>query len=422
MSVASRLCSLRERRPVFVALAVLTLVLLFVYPAIEAWVRAVEPNAQAINFQDLSVYQGAVHRFLNGQSIYVTNSHGGFWGTYLYPPIFILVFWPFTALSHGGAGIAFGVLTTLLLWVALQLAVSQLGVSLRWYERLLGLWALAGYYPVMLSFKLGQTGALTGALVTFALVGLLADDRTGGFASGVATAGVGVLKFAYAPVGAHLLADRDRFLGALAGGVALVAVSVLVFGLDANLHYLDVLAWGVGQGGGDRLPRAYLWFPPYFRQLHWLPGEFYVRLGIAALVAVASLLARDADRAVFSLGVGTFLLITPLPYVYYFVAAIPAVLALLAVEFDRGGYPAIPVLALLFFHVHAYGLNTLVSRLPPLVGGIPDWVYPLLQPGLWATLLLFGLAGYRVADAVVLPDRLAAGVPGRGSPRSRRND
>ncbi len=412
MGLARRLWALRERRPGFVALAVLVLVALLVFPAVEALFRAVDPKAQAINFQDLTVYEFAVDRWRAGEPIYVPNDDGGYWGNYLYPPVFLVLFRPFAALGHEAAGIAWGVTTTLLLWVALQSVAAGLGVSLRLHERLIGLWALVGFYPVLLSFKLGQTAALLGALLSFALAGLLAEDRSRALLSGAATGAVGVVKFAYAPVGAHLLADRDRLVGAVVAGVGLVALSVGLFGLDTNLAYLDVLVWGVDQGGGERLPKAYLWFPPYFRQLHWLPGALFVRLGIAGLVAAGAALAVDAGRSVFALGVAAFLLITPLPYVYYFVAALPAVLALLSVEFEADGAPSLVLVALLLLQVHAYGLKLLVDRLPALLGGLPDVVYPLLQPGLWGVLLLFGLAARRVVAAVppsrVVEDRTAA--------------
>lgn len=414
MSALSRLWSLRRDRPLLVAASILTLVALVSYPAVEAFVRSIG-LAQPVNYQDFGVYRAAVDRWLAGDPIYVTNDDG-YWGTYLYPPVVLPLFWPFTYPTHAQAGLAWGLLSVALLWLALQLVVARLGCELRWWERLLGLWALAGFHPLMLSFKLGQTAGFLGALLAFALAAMLADDRAQSYLSGALTAFVGVFKMAYAPVGAHLLADRKRFLGAAVAGVGLVAASIAVFGLGANRAYLDVLAWGVAHGSGDRLPTAGAWLPAYFRQLHWLPGSLFVRLGIAAAVSLAAVLSQGADRALFALGVGTFLLITPLPYVYYFVAALPAVLALLAVELDRDGVPTVPVVVLLLLHVHSYVLRLLAGALPTLLGGLPDPVYPLLQPGLWGVLLLFGLAGYRVCQEVVVPEAVGSALPSDSGP------
>lgn len=443
MSLVARLWSLRNRRPGFVSASILTLLLLFGYPAVESALRSVG-LAQPWNYQDFTAYTRAAEAWQSGEPIYVPNDDGGFWGRYLYPPIFLVLFRPFATLSHYDAGVIWGVLSVGLLWLSLQLVVAQLGVRLIWWERLLLLWALIGFHPLLLSVKMGQTAGFLAAVLSFALAALLWADRTeecvesrkagrsgtstaalgrlAAYASGALTAFVGTFKLAYAPVGAHLLADRDRFAGAVVAGVGLLGLSIVVFGTETHLAYLDVLAWGIDRGGGgERVPKPSLWLPPYYRQLHWLPGVLAIRLGIAVVVSLTTLLARDADRSVFALGVATFLLITPLPYVYYFVAALPAVLASLAVELeldlsDDGGYPTVPVVVALLLHVHSYGLRFLGEYVPKLIGEIPELAYPLLQPGLWAVLLFFGLTLYRVGQAIVVPDALADLLPVPSAP------
>lgn len=415
MAVLGRLWSRRDTAPGFVATSIVVLCLLFAYPVFSLFVLPGDVP-QPWNFQDFGIYASAVDTWQAGGQLYQPVEGGGYWGTYLYPPVVLLLFQPIVALPMAHPGLAWGVLSVGLLWVALQALVHQLGVGLRWWERILGLWLLVGYHPLWLSVKLGQTAGFLAALLTVALVGLLADARRWSYASGALTAAVGGWKLAYAPVGAHLLADRRRLVGAIAGGGALLAVSLAVFGVSTHLRYLDVLAWGVGQGAGDRVPSPDAWLPPYFRQLHFLPWSQLLRLGIAAGVAVLAFCARDADRAVFGLGVASFLLITPLPYVYYFVALLPAVIGFVAVEFDRDGYPAIPVVALLLCQVHAVGLLGLSTVVSTAIADVPDGVYPLLQPGLWGVLGFFGLACYRVAQSVRLPH--PDGPPSTGDGRS----
>lgn len=413
MAALSRLWALRRTRPLFVGTSLLLLAVLFAYPAVERFVRSLG-LAQPWNYQDFNVYLAAVADWRAGDPIYVPNEEGGFWGRYLYPPVVLLLFWPFASVSVVHPGLAWGVASVALLWVGLQALVARLGISLSWWERLLGLWALVGFHPLLLSVKMGQTAGFLAAVLTYALVALLDGDRFRGYLAGALTAVVGAFKLAYAPVGAHLLADRDRFVGALAGGVAVVGLSVAVFGVETHRTYLDVLAWGLESGGGpDRLPKPYLWAPPYYRQLHWLPAAMAVRVGVAAVVSLGAILADGADREVFALGVATFLLITPLPYAYYFVAALPALFALLSVEWERDGYPTVPVVVLLLFQVHGYGLRLLVGVLPDLLDGFPDLAYPLLQPGLWGALLFFGLAAYRVGQDVVVPPPVSNGLPAR---------
>ncbi|WP_259519559.1 glycosyltransferase family 87 protein [Halanaeroarchaeum sp. HSR-CO] len=399
MGILRRLWVLRGDRPVFVSLSFLLLLTLFVYPVVEAALRSIE-LVQPWNYQDYSVYAEAVDDWLAGDPIYTPNEDGGFWGQYLYPPVFLVLFRPLSGLGHYEAGLAWGVFSVLLLWLALQVVASRLDVHLEWWERLLGLWLLVGFHPLVLSVKLGQTAGFLGALLTVALAGLLGDDRVSASLSGALTAVVGLFKFAYAPVGAHLLVDRRRFAGALGAGLFLGGLSIALFGFAENLAYLDVLRWGVERGSGSRVPKPSLWLAPYFRQLHWLPGALFVRVGIAALVTVGAILSSDADREVFALGVATFLLVTPLPYVYYFVAALPALIALLAVELDRDGVPSIPIVVLFSLQVHAYGLRFLGGIVADVLGGAPDLVYPLLQPGLWGVVLFFALAAYRVGQSI----------------------
>lgn len=410
MGVLSDLVDLRDDRPVFVAVSLVALAVLLVYPGVESWMRSIE-LAQPWNYQDFTAYSRAVTDWQTGDRIYVPNDDGGFWGQYLYPPVFLVLFEPFADLGHYEAGRAWGILSVGLLWIALQLLVSRLGVSLRWWERLLGLWLLVGFHPLLLSVKLGQAAGFIGAVLTFSLAFLLSDRRGSALLSGALTAFIGVFKFAYAPVGAHLLADRRRFVGAILGALTLAALSILIFGVGENLAYLDVLRWGVERGGSSRVPKPSLWLAPYYRQLHWLPGEIFVRLAIAAGVTAGAVLATDADLSVFALGVATFLLITPLPYVYYFVAALPALIALLAVELDRDGYPTIPVVVFLSLQVHAYGLRFLGGVVNRLVGEAPDFVYPLLQPALWGVLLFFGLAAYRVWESIAVPPGFGESLP-----------
>lgn len=420
MTILARLWSLRRDRPVFVAVSFLAVAALLVYPAVDSVARSAG-IAQPWNYQDFNIYRIAVADWEDGNPLYPDDGEG-FWGQYLYPPVFLVLFRPFMRLSPDLAGLAWGVTSVGLLWIALQLVVSRLGVPLRWWERLLGIWLLVGFHPLLLSLKLGQTGGFLAAVLAFALAGVLADGHPDSYLSGAMTAVVGTFKLAYAPVGAHLLADRTRFLGAAVAGLALLGFSVAVFGVGTHLAYLDVLAWGLERGSGARLPKPHLLHDPYYRQLSWFPAELAVRLGIAAVVALAAGLARNADHEVFALGTATFLLITPLPYVYYFVAALPAVLLLVAVELERGGYPAVPVVALLLLQAHTHGLRLLASGLPRLLGELPDVAYPILQPGLWGVLLLFGLTGHRVRQAVVVPAPLRERVLRRSRERERADD
>lgn len=402
MSTVARLWSLRGRRPVFVAVVAVTALSLFVYPAVDWWLRSIELAPKFV-YWDFGAFSGAVERWEAGKPLYVQNENGGYHGSYLYPPLVVSLFVPFVELGSDGAA-AWNIASVTFLWLSLQALVTALGYRLRWWESSLLLPLLVGFQPLLISLKLGQMAPFMAGLLTMsAAVMVRTDGRLGQSVSGAATAVVGLVKFAYAPVGAHLIRSRTRFLGAVAAGVVFVGASVLVFGVEAHRTYIDVLAWGVGQGGGTRPPT--LWLPPYYRPIHWLPGAQALRvLGSLAIIAVAGLTDWGSDRTLFALGVSAFTLLTPLPYTYYFVALLPAVVLLLAEELDADGYPALPVVGLLCLHLHAYGLNFLANRLPSMLPPIQVFEpYFLLQPGLWGNLLLVGTAALQVSREATLP-------------------
>ena len=339
MSLLAELWGRRREQPVLVALGALLLGTLLVYPGIDWWLRANVEFVSDFRFGDFGAYGGAIDRWQAGESLYQLTDEGGFWGTYLYPPVVVLLFWPFSAL---------------------------------------------------LEFR---TAAMTWV---------------------VATALVGIIKFAYAPVGAHLLHDRRRMVGALLILPPFVWLSIRCFGIEAHLTYVDVLRWGVEKGSGEaRSPT--LWLAPYFKPLGWVPAAQALRVVVCLGVAGLSVFAPPrARRTVFALGVATVPLFTPQTYAYYFVALLPATVLLLAGELDRDGRPELVLLAVLSLHLHSYGLKFLVHTVPDVVPAFEALrpAYLLLQPGLWGSSLLFGLAAVRVTQSVdwsVLPSAVVDG-------------
>ena len=426
MSLLAGLCARRRERPALVALAGLLLGALLVYPAVDWWLRAGFEFASGFRFGDFGAYGGAVERWRAGESLYRTTEEGGFWGTYLYPPVVVLLFWPFEAfLEFRPGAMAWVVTTGLFLWLGLQALVGALGHGLRWYERLGLAWLVAGFQPAILTAKLGQTALFMAGLLSFAAAATVRDGRDASadgaesthywaYVSGAATALVGTVKFAYAPVGAHLLHDRRRMVGALLALPPLLWLSIRFFGVDAHRTYVEVLRWGVEQGSdGARSPT--LWLAPYFKPLGWVPAAQALRVVVCLGVAGLSVLAPPrARRTVFALGVATVPLFTPQTYAYYFVALLPAAVLLLAGELDRDGRPELVLLAVLSLHLHSYGLKFLVHTVPDVVPAFEALrpAYLLLQPGLWGSSLLFGLAAVRVTQSVdwsVLPSAVVDG-------------
>ena len=419
MSALGVLRRLRRERPRWTALAVGTLTILLAWPAVDWWLRGIGVAPQ-FRFWDFGAYGNAVAAWEAGEPLYTRNENGGFHTSFLYPPFSVLLFSPFIELFEPDVTrIAWSVATVGFLWLGLQALVAALGRSLSLPERAVGLVALLGFQPLLLGVKMGQTVGLTAGLLSVAGAGVVHDSQGDRFAgawgtvAGVATAAVGLLKLPFAPAGAHLLRSRRRFAAAVGTGVALLAVSLAVFGLDTHRLYIDVLAWGVESGGSARNPA--LWLPPYYRPLYWLPGPVLLRVAASAVIAVYAALATGADRETFALGVAAIPLLAPLAYAYYFAAVLPAVVVLLAVEFDHPrGRPALPLVGLLLLHAHSYGLKFVVDVVPAVLPAFTALrpAYPLLQPGLWGNVLLVGLAAVRVAERVATPDWVDAQLTG----------
>jgi alpha-1,2-mannosyltransferase len=420
MSALQALRRCRRERPRWTALAVATLAVLLAWPAVDWWLRGAGIAPQ-FRFWDFGAYGKAVSLWESGEPLYQRNENGGFHTSFLYPPFSVLLFYPFVALFEPDVTrLVWSVFSVGLLWLGLQALVAALGRSLSVPERALGLVALLGFQPFLLGVKMGQTVGITGGLLALAGAGVVRESRGGAtgdtgpeggrFAgawsavAGVATAAVGLLKLPFAPAGAHLLRSRRRFAAAVGTGVVLLGISLAVFGVGAHRLYLDVLAWGVESGGSARSPLA--WLPPYYKPLAWIPGSLVLRLVGSAIVATYAVLAVDADREVFALGLAAVPLLAPKAYTYYFTALLPAVVVLLAVEFDHpDGRPSLPLVGLLLLQFHSYGLKFLVDTVPRGVVSLNllKTAAFLFQPGLWGNLLLVGLAAARVAELVETP-------------------
>ncbi|MFW5895807.1 MAG: glycosyltransferase family 87 protein [archaeon] len=418
MSLLGRFWEHREDHPWFVAGTIVVGVFFLAYPFVDYYLRSTGV-ASTFWFWDFGAYTNALDRWQAGETLYVKRD-GSYHGSYIYPPIFLLFVWPFTVLfeSFKHSAMAWEAASIAVLWFGAQAAVSAWGVDLRLWDRGLLLWLLLGFQPVLLAMKMGQLAPFFAGLLCFALAGVLtadagtAGDAEGGettsdsLAAGAFTAIPATIKLPYAPAGAHLLQDRDRFTGALAAGVALGVLSLLVFGIDPHLKFLEVLRWGAEGGSSSRHPS--LWLAPYYRPFYVVADvSLWLRLGTAALISILAILSADADVGpeTFALGVAAIPLLAPRTYAYYLAALLPAAGVLIARELHRDGYPLIPVVGLFLAGVHSYGLKLLVDHVPTWSSSLAfvREVSPWLQPGLWGNVLIVGLAMIRVAQVASLP-------------------
>jgi hypothetical protein len=433
------------RQSGFALVSAVAVSFLLVYPFLDVLLRRYElvyGFAGPDGGHDFGAYYVAARRFLRGLSLYPSpgsttgagaaiHHYARYSGAealglgssvpptdrptvspYVYPPVFVLAFVPFALFEFATAHLLWNLFSLALFWAGMVSLIEAHRGRRSWPERFLVLWLLVGFQPLLYTMKQGQVGAVLAALLCFAGVGAERSrqgrrGRAWAVASGAFTLLASVVKPFYATAGAHLLRDRERLLGATVAGVGVAGASVLLFGVEAHRRYLAILAWGKGWGTAVRSgpfgPVGY--YPGYFDPLV-LGGELslVVRvalvLGVVGLVVAARRVDRPTDRATFALGLALLPLAAPVAYVVEFLALLVAAVPLLDVELSRErGVPALIPAAVLLLSVHAYGLKFLVfyldDLLPALYRALAP-VLPALQPGLWGTLLLFGLAAVRV--------------------------
>ena len=410
MSLARELWDRRRDRPVFVALSALTVSVVVLWPLVDALLaRSGAVHVSPYGFNDFGAYAFAVDNWLSGDPIYTRADDGGFHGSYLYPPFVLPLFYPFTQLEFTTGAVLFGTFSLFLLWVGLEAVVDVLGYEFTVLERIVLLFALFGFYPALWDFKWGQVSTLLTAFFCFAFYAHERGERghtDNQYLSGVLTALGSAVKLFYATSGAHLLRDGRRLVGGFLTAVGMLLASILTFGLETHRLYLEVLTWGKGWGT-EQLPPAE-WQTAYYRPLYLLdqvfetiglslPGAWVL---VATLIGVGSVIAlvvvtRDHPNAAyptFALGVAVIPLFAPRAYTHDLVVLLLPAVILLSVELRRdGGLPEIPVLAVLLLHVHTYGTRAAIL----LFNGSTA---VLLQPGVYGTFLLVGLAAGRLVE------------------------
>lgn len=400
---------MRRDRPRFVAVTALTIGLLAVWPVVDFGLREAGLFTP-FGFNDFGAYTGALDRWATGEPIYVRNEDGSYHGSFLYPPITLVVFYPFATFGFPTGAVLLSGVSLVLLWVGLDAVTRSLGYDLLVRERLALLVVLVGFQPALRDFKWAQISTLLTALLCFAFCAheLGEHRRPAGrltrYASGAFTTIGSAFKLFFAPAGAHLLRDRDRFVAAMATAGLLALASVAVFGIEPHRQYIDVLLWG--KGWGRPIPPELWDTSAAYRPLYFL-GEFGMPVRLAVLVGVVwlTLTTRDVEtttlrRAVFALGVAVIPLVAPRVDSHDLVVVVLPVVILLAIELERPrGYPAIPVLVVLLVHLQVYVVHFALHPPGwlPLGAAIGDHV-AVVQPGMWATFLLVGLAAYRVGE------------------------
>lgn len=345
-------------------------------------------------YVDFSAYWLAVERWQHGLPLYVFEDFGFVKALpvngvvqYVYPPVVVLLIYPFQFVPYPVAGTLWSVATVISFWLALVILLEEY-YPMTWPRRILVFPFVFFFQPVWLAFRLGQITSLLAALVTMSAVAMerahAGDDPVW---IGLGVAGAAFVKPYIAPAGAVLLLSRRRLAGAALTVIGLIGVGIAVFGVNTHVEYVWALL--------DAKPAApthiftirtphWGWFEPFDvlgDPWAWLPR-------IVLLTTVAGLAAwrtdtLDADRAAFAAGAVVVPLAAPEAYALDFVFYVPAVIVLIAAR--PSWWPWLS-LTLVASHWQPWTMRCVADL------GVSTEMAAVLQPGLYAGFLILGAA------------------------------
>jgi hypothetical protein len=356
-----------------------------------------------LRLNDFGAYYNAAVRWLHSAPLYQTTQEVTALDAqisqdmpYLYPPIFVLIFVPFTFLSPMTAGIVWDLITLAFLIWSVSRVISTFEVDVDSQKRLLLYLVVASFAPTITWMKLGQVSGLLAGFLCLSGATLRSNKHK---LSGIFTTLGSVVKPFYATSGAYLLRHRSRFLSSVISGVGIIILGLLVFGVDTHIEYIGVLREGKGwETAIDPGNWHATHFNPFYilGPLKHLPRAIIV-LGTAAL-ALYSNKTEVPIEYIFALGVSIVPLAGPTTNTLALSAVIPAMLMVGFYELENGGeFPIILGISALLIHIHPYTIEFLSKFGPKIYSPLETLtpVIPLLQPALYGMVLLVGYLTYR---------------------------
>jgi hypothetical protein len=353
--------------------------------------------------QDFGAYYNAAVRWLHNAPLYeptreipALNAKISGDMPYLYPPVFILIFLPFTFLPPIISGVVWDLIALIFLIWSVSKLISTFNVSMNRKERFIIYLIVTSFAPTITWMKAGQVSGLLAGFLCLSGATLRSNRHR---ASGVLITLGSIVKPFYATSGAYLLRNRKRLITAAISGVIIFISGLLIFGISAHIEYLDVLKKGKGW---ETAVRPAKWNAGHFNPFYVLgPLKHFPRAIIALAISALALRSNKTDvpiEYIFALGVAIVPLVGPTTNTLALNAVIPAILMTGFYELEKKGeFPKKIAISMLLIHIHPYTVE-FMSKFgpkvyPPLELLTP--LIPLLQPALYGMGLLVGYLVYR---------------------------
>lgn len=399
--ILSEFLHYRQSDPVFFYLGVVALSAFALLLPIELIFEIIGLTPSVLQHNDFSTYYATAEAMLNGEPIYTE----GVVRRYLYPPITVVFFVPFTTLPLPVAAVLWDVLGLAIFVAGALFLLRSYRPDLTIVEMIAVGWFVVGFGPVIVVLQRSQiTTFLAGFLCVAA--GFLERERADSGTvdwSGVATAITSFPKLFYATSGAFLLRNRKRLLSGVVAGVALWLVSLGIFGVETHISYLEALATP-NKFRPNPIKKWQRGFYPFY-----VLGSLERYARVLAILGVISLtmLTRKVsdvriDREVFALGLLLVPLVNSTGDVLTLTLGIPIVVPVLVNELSSpDGHPVVPLTALLLIHVHTYATAALCCFVPrqiPIFAAFRP-IIPFAQPALIALAGLYLFLSYQIFEA-----------------------
>lgn len=356
---------------------------------------------------DFGAYYNAAVRVVHGVPLYEPGgdipgsvdrmSKGMPW---LYPPIFVLLFVPFVVLPPSTAAVLWLLLVVGFECAAAVYLVRAHSSDLSRRAMLLIIGLVVSFSPTVAWILAGQISGLLSAGFCVA-AGVLFDEDRSESVSGALAAALALVKPFYAPGGLFTIRHRRRLGGAVLGGCIVLGTSLLLFGVDSHLAYLEVLNEGKGWGASLEPPGQ--WNTNTYHPLYLLgPYRQIARFAILTAVFGVGLLGVRRgcdDEYLLAFGLAVVPIAGPTTNVFALNALVPVFLLVGLSEWMTRRQLSVPLLASLVL-VNAQPLTVeffgkfSTSHALPTAALSP--LLPLLQPALLGNVLLLLLVGSRI--------------------------
>jgi hypothetical protein len=359
-----------------------------------------------VTFMDFFVYYQVGDRVLQAGDIYLQTypstfssefahgirafsiSSGNRW---LYIPISALAFVPFSMLpAHIAVFLWTGVSVSALIAGCWSLLSEHSNLSIK--SRTIVSVSVILYYPLLLTLERGQVTTLLTAVLCFSASNIKNGNKEGGLLQNTLFIIPAAIKPFYMPYGYPLLINRKRLLKTLFAGGSIMAVSILTFGIESHINYVDFLLWGKTWGSLSRPPVS--WTAYIFRPMYAiLPFQIFAKAIVIALALVLIPFTnknKKTQKMLFTVGILVIPIVAPMPNVFTLVPLIPSILLLVSVRMAENKSIASVV------------IGTSLIQLQVLYVSLPDFfpfskilfesfyspIIGLCQPALWGIIVL----------------------------------